>query len=113
MATIETELRIASQVPAATETVEEFTPTSGSVVSIISFVGTTPTNANCVCKLYWKYGTGSQQLLWSIKSDSAAPLSFDLPLAEVNGTNKIAITVENGMTGSAYMSAYARIVSIT
>jgi hypothetical protein len=107
------ELKISAQVAAGTEIVEEWAPPSGSSVYIDVFVGSTPTNTNCVCKLYWKYGTAGQVLLWSIKSDSKAPLTFDLPSGEVDGVNKIAISVENGMAGSGYMSAYARIGYLT
>lgn len=101
------ELRISEEVGAGTETVEDYVPAAGKGFVIRVFYGSAAYNVNCVCKLFWKYGEAGEQLIWTIKGETRMPFQFIVPSSDVNGTSKVAISVENGGSGPVYMSTYA------
>lgn len=104
------ELRISAEVPGGTEASEEFTPPLGATSAWIEFFsGSAAFNADACCKLIWKFDTAQEQPLWNINGDSLMPTVIYLPNDEIDGVNKIAITLDNAGIAPIYLSAFARI----
>lgn len=106
-----TELIISQEVPAGTEVASSMVPASGKKTVINIFQGSAAYNPNAVCKLVWKFGSGSETVLWTVKGESQLPTKIELPIGEIDGVNVLAITLDNGNSGNLFMSAYAVIVS--
>lgn len=109
MATELIELRIAENLAALTDEALQYTPASGKKVKVRSFVSGGEDSQNLINRIYWKHGQAGELLIWSMDHGSEMPFVFDVPDADINGTNRIGIVVDNNGVSSVYASLYALI----
>lgn len=103
------EMLIAQEVTAGTEVASTYIPVSGKLLTVTLFQGSAAYTQNAVCRLAWKYGSGSEQTLWTVKGESRLPTAIDLPNNEIDGINTLALILDNGTSGPLYLSAYAKL----
>ena len=94
-------LHLSKGVAATTEDATTYIPANGKQVDIISFCGEGAFTPNCAIKLIWDW-TGTDTILWSIKGSSK--IESLPPVTAANGIKKIALTLDNGETGTVFMS---------
>jgi len=100
-------LTISKQVISGTEEYIEYAPPQGKIITVSFFIGNAPSSINSVVKLIWKYGSGSEQILWTIKGGESYSVPTRLPIQDVDGINKLAVVLENAESADIYMSGSA------
>jgi hypothetical protein len=103
------ELFLSQEVTAGQEVAKTYLPDAGASIIVSRFFGSAVFNINCTCKLIWKYGTGSETLLWSVRGESESPANIVIAGDEIDGVNMLAITLDNGSAGIVSMSSYVRL----
>lgn len=107
----ETQLLISKDVTAGNEDCDTYIPANGVEINITDFHGEGAFDPNAAVKLIWDYSGGGEEILWTIKGSSQAPIQFK---RTGDGVKKIAICLDNGMSsGSVFMSGYANIIEET
>lgn len=103
-----TKLKISQTIAALETVVSTHVPTSGKRVSIRSFSGSG--GGTLQFKLIWKYG-GSEELLWGFTDEqNSLNSAILLPDGEINGSNTLAISIENPNVEDLLGSAIVEIV---
>jgi hypothetical protein len=103
------ELKISKSVAALSDESVDHIPVSGKKVQINAFIADGSSGSGLVANLYWKYGQAGETLIWSASAGNVMPFVFKIPDAEVNGTNKIAVVLDNATVSAAFLSGYAYI----
>lgn len=110
MATTKIELKVSKVVTLLLDEFQSYTPPAGSELIIDTFVAEGSYSTNSVAKLLWKFNTGSEQVLWSIRGHGVLPFKIRIPPEEVDGIWKVAVSCDNGDLSNLLMSAYVRII---
>jgi len=98
------QLLLSEEVSALTSVEETYIPASGKSLVVSDFMGSVQSQDGIVL-LIWKYGEADEQIIWTLpESSDALSFEFTPPEEEVNGTNKIALIIENNNLSSQYMS---------
>lgn len=102
-------LCISKEVDSETEECIVHTPANGVSVTVLNFDGEAAYTTNAAVKLVWKYdhATEAEEILWSIKGSGHAPTRFDI--TDADGVRKLAVCLDNGETGSIFMSGFAEV----
>jgi len=100
-------LYLAKAVASATEDCETYTPANGKSVRVISMHSEAAFSANSAVKIVWDY-SGTPVVLWAAKGSGSLPLAIteDFPAMVGDGTKKIAVCLDNGETGTIFMSGH-------
>jgi hypothetical protein len=100
-------LRLSKEVSAGQADHTSFVPPSGKKTIIGLFQGEAPGSNTAVVKLVWKFDTAEETILWSIKGSGQTSIPIELPISEVNGTNALAVVLENSGLTAVYLSGQA------
>ena len=100
------ELSISKEVAAQTEDSDTYTPANGVTVQVLLFAGSSPHDANTIVKLVWDWDGAGEEILWAIEGQHTAPRRFSIM---GDGTKKLAVALDNGLTDPVTMSGYARV----
>lgn len=100
------ELKITQSINGLAEEVLEYTPAAGKKVKVYSFVTGGENNGNTIFKIFWKYNLGSPDMIWCLGSSDKMLFNYQIPDAEVNGTNKFALVVDNAGASAVTVSGY-------
>jgi len=105
MAITRTDLMISKEVAATTEDCDNFVPASGEF-SVISFHGEAAFDPNCAVKLVWDWGEAGEEILWSTKGAG----KMAMPIIRTgDGVKKLAVCLDNGLSGPVVMSGHAKV----
>lgn len=103
------ELRLAQLVSELTEVTQTYTPTQDSKIKIRTFNGTSNSNKDCIVKLIWKYGAQDQEIIWGIVGMAPMEFVYEPPQEEIDGSNQIALVLENNELTDSFLSGYSLI----
>jgi len=81
---------------------------SGKKVWIMRFHGEAAFSPNSAVKLVWDMGGAGEEILWSIKGGGDIPLGAAEAIEKTgDGVKKMAVCLDNGESGSIFMSGFA------
>ena len=110
MSHVVTEVRISEEVAASTEEYDDSCVPATGNFDIVVFHGEGAFDPNAAVKLVWDFGGGSEEVIWTIKGSGSMPFRITLT---GNNSKKLAVTLDNGMSGSIFMSGYFKIIQET
>lgn len=100
------ELKISQIIAGLSEEVLEYTPAAGKKVRVFSFITGGENNGNNVFKIFWKYNLSPPDMIWCLGSSDKMLFNYQIPDAEINGTNKFALVADNAGASSVVVSGY-------
>jgi hypothetical protein len=106
---ISIELKISQNVAALSEVAETYVPASGKKIKVRFFSGNGRSQKNVSAQLIWKYNQAGETVIWGIPDTQPMPFIHDVPDAEINGTNQLAIVCVNNEATEQFLSAYVHI----
>ena len=104
------ELRLSMEVAAETMECDVYTPPSGKKFEVLIFQAEAAFNVNAAVALVWihDHTTEAQDTLWSTKG--SGHMGKPVTRTNADGVRKLSLCLDNGLTGPAFLSGYARIL---
>ena len=107
------ELYVSTEVSSTTMECDTYVPASGKKFKVLDFYGVAPPDVNCSVDLIWilDHSTESEDLIWNIENTGSIPAVAKAKTlkTDADGIRKLGLCLNNGLTGSVYMSGYAKI----
>ena len=100
------ELLISKEVDADTEDCQSYTVPNGKKAKVVNFHGEAAYHDDVAVLLVWDVD-GTREILWVVKGGGQCPIR---PEITGNGTKKLGICLDNGLTHPVFMSGHALVI---